>query len=318
MAARSVASVTAMRSGSPRQRHHDGNLDAGVDVGLHRRVDVAGVADHVDGVDESVAHGRQRSLPVLGRVPLSDGVDLVAEAGAAEVGGVGVDDGVGEQVAAGELDAVVALGDTDVYVGVDGGVAAGPHLLDRPRHVRGRQVVEEHPVGDLAGEAQHPRVEGADDDLRAPTLGQPHAEAEPAHLVEVALEGDRLAAEALLHEGHVLADPGQGPLAVGDAVPLLGHDRRGDADAEDDVDAGVQRLQRGAGHGDDHRRAQLEGQHAGAEPELGRGRAGRGQHGEGLRAGRLRRPEAAVAELRRPGRRPRAPASAAATSATRT
>ena len=57
--------------------------------------------------------------------------------------------------------------------------APAPHLLDRPGTWRGRQVVEQHPVGQLAGQGQHARVEGAQHDL-GPALAQPHPEAEAA------------------------------------------------------------------------------------------------------------------------------------------
>ena len=89
------------------------------------------------------------------RVPPADLGHLVGEAGPLEVAGVAVDDGVGEEVAPGVVDALVALAHAGVHVGVDGGVAAGPHLLDRPRHVRGGQVVEQHAVGELAGQGEH-------------------------------------------------------------------------------------------------------------------------------------------------------------------
>ena len=132
-------------------------------------------------------------------MPGADLGDLVAEPGSLEVAGVGVDDRVGEEVAPGELDALVALAHPGVHVGVDLGVAALAHLLDRPRHVRRRQVVEEHAVGDLAGQREHLRVEGADDDLGLP-LAEAHAEPEALHLVEVAREVDLLAGEALAQQ----------------------------------------------------------------------------------------------------------------------
>ena len=47
-----------------------------------------------------------------------------------------------------------------------GAIAPGSYLLDRPRHVAGGQVVQEHAVGDLPGQPQHLRIERADDDLR--------------------------------------------------------------------------------------------------------------------------------------------------------
>ena len=67
-------------------------------------MDVGGVAHHVDGVDEAVGDGGERALPVLGSVTLTYRVDVVAESGAPEVGGIGLDDVVGEEVAASELD----------------------------------------------------------------------------------------------------------------------------------------------------------------------------------------------------------------------
>ena len=55
-----------------------------------------------------------------------------------------------------------------------------------------REVVQQHPVGDLASEPQHGLIERADDDGRTP-LAQPDAQAEAAHLVEVAGEVDLVA-----------------------------------------------------------------------------------------------------------------------------
>ena len=136
-----------------------------------------------------------------------------------------------------------------------------------------------------------PRVERADDDL-GPPLAQADAEAEPLDLVEVAGEVDLLARQARSQQRDVLAHPVERAVAVGHAVPPLRDDRRRDADAEQDVALGVQGLQRGAGHRHDHRRAQLEGEHAGAEVEPRRRRPGRGQQRERLGAGGLGRPEA--------------------------
>ncbi len=275
-------------------------------------MDLFGVAHEVDAVDHAVADRRQRAVAVAGLVVGSDLGHLVAVAGPLEVGCVGVDHRVGEQVASGVVDPVAALAHAGVDVGVDRGRRAGqlaaapgrplPDLVDRPGHVRGGQVVEQHAVGHLAGQAQHARVERADDDLGS-ALAQAHAEAEAADLVEVAGERDRLAAQAQPQQRDVLADPGQRVLAVGRAVPALGDHRRRDADAEDDVAVGMQGLQGGAGHRDQGRGAQLQGQHAGAQAERRRHRAGRGQHREGLGADRLGRPERAGSRAPRPSGR---------------
>ena len=142
--------------------------------------------------------------------------DLVGEPGPLEVAGVGVDDGVGEEVAAGVVDAVLSLAHADVDVGVDRrrlAASAPANLLDRPRHVRGGQVVEQHAVGDLAGELQHAW-------LSAPItiLGLRSPSRTPSrkrlHVVEVALERDRLAAERHCRTSvDVLADLGQRAVA---------------------------------------------------------------------------------------------------------
>ena len=153
--------------------------------------------------------------------------DLVAEAGPLEVGGVGVDHRVAEQVA-GEVDAVPALTDAHVDVAVDGHLGAapgrglaGPHVLDRPADVRRGQVVEETPSA-TSPARDSIFVEGADD--HRATLAEPHFEAEPAAPVEVAVEAHRVAGEALLEEGHVLADLGERSIRVGHAVPAGGDD----------------------------------------------------------------------------------------------
>ena len=78
--------------------------------------------------------------------------------------------------------------------------APSAHLFDRPGHVGRRQVVEQHAVGQLAGQGQHAGVEGAEHDLGA-SLAQPHPEAEAVDLVVVAVEGHRLARQALRAAG---------------------------------------------------------------------------------------------------------------------
>src|SRR3546814_11323845 len=112
-----------------------------------------------------------------------------------------------------------------------------------------------------------------------------------------------LAREARLHEGDVLAHLAERVVGVGLAVPAAGHDRRRDADPEEDLAIGVESLQGGARHGDDHRGAQLEGEHTGSEVERRCCRTRGGQHREGLWTGGLRRPERAVrSEERRVGK----------------
>ena len=70
---------------------------------------LAAVSDRmVDAIDHAVADRGQGAGAVAGRVALADGGDLVAEPGPLEVAGVGVDDRVGEEVAPGQVDAVVA------------------------------------------------------------------------------------------------------------------------------------------------------------------------------------------------------------------
>ena len=119
-------------------------------------------------------------VPVAGGVALADLGHLVAEAGPLEVAGVGVDDGVGEQVAAGQVDAVLALAHAGVDVGVDR--RRRPPLrtcsTDHGTCEAG-QVVEQHAVGHLAGQPQHRRVERADHHLR---LALAEADAEPEAL----------------------------------------------------------------------------------------------------------------------------------------
>ena len=83
-------------------------------------------------------------------------------------------------------------------VGVDLGVAALAHLLDRPRDVRGREVVEQHAVGHLAGQAQHPGLSAPTTILGRRSLALADAEPEALDPIEVALEVDLLAGEALL------------------------------------------------------------------------------------------------------------------------
>ena len=95
----------------------------------------------------------------------------------------------------------------------------------------GRQVVEKHSVGLLAGEAQHTLAEGAKDDLR-PAIAGLDAEAESTHLVVVTSEGDGVAGQALAQQRDEFAHVGQRPDRVTGPVPVAGHYRRGDADTQ--------------------------------------------------------------------------------------
>ena len=154
----------------------------------------------------------------------------------------------------------------------------------------GRQVVEQHAVRHLARQPQHALVQRADHDP-GPALAQPHPQAEAGDPVEVAFEVDALAGQALAHQPHVLPHLGQRPPAVASPVPAPCDHGRGDAHAQDDLPLGGQSLQRGSRHGQQRRRAQLEGQHPGAQVEAGRGLRDRSQRGEGLGPGRLGHPE---------------------------
>jgi hypothetical protein len=228
---------------------------------------------------------------------------VVAEAGPIEALRVRVDHGVGEQVLAGVVDAVLALGDPCVDVGHHRSVTpvGAPGLaladaVDRPGDVRRRQVVEQHAVGELAAEGEHARVERTEHHLGL-LVAEAHPQAAALQGVEVAVEGHRVARPDLLQQRDVLPTAGEGPIAVVGAVPALGHHRRGDADADVDVAVGLQGLQRGGRHGHGHRCADLDGDHAGAEAERRRRRPGCSEGGEGLGAGGLGGPERPVAEL---------------------
>src|SRR5207248_6914479 len=123
-----------------------------------------------------------RTVAIARRLAFADGGDVVTEAGTLEVAGVGVDDRVRPEITTGGVDAVLAFAHAHVHVGVDRRLAALPYARHRPWDVRRRQVVQQHAVGHLASHAQHRRVEGADDDLRA-SFAQSHAEAEAAAFV---------------------------------------------------------------------------------------------------------------------------------------
>ena len=186
-----------------------------------------------------------------------------------------------------------------MHVAVDLGVAALAHLLDRPGHVRSGQVVQEAPVGDLPGQAQHALVEGADDDL-GPVLAEADPEPEPRDLVEVALEVDLLARQARPEQRDELADLGEGAIAVAGPVPAPGDHRGGDADADEDVTLRDQGLEGGRGHGQEGRGAQLQGDDACTEVE--RRHPGRDRPEEGERFGpdHLGRPERAISQVSGP------------------
>ena len=154
-------------------------------------------------------------------------------------------------------------------------------------------VVEQHAVGNLAGEPEHPGVERRHDDLR-PALPQAYAEAEPPDLPEIALEGDGLPGQALAHQGDVFAHHRDRPFRAGLAV--LPQDAwRGDAQSQPDVRIGTQGLQGRGGHRGQRRRADLNGDDSGAEAHVGRHRRDGRQQREGIRAGGFGGPQRAVA-----------------------
>ena len=165
--------------------------------------------------------------------------------------------------------------------------------------MRGGQVVEQDTVGDLTGQAEHALIEGADDDL-GPALAQARAQAEAGDPVEVALEVDALARQALPQQRHELPHLGQGALAVVGAVPAPGHHGRGDADPQDHLPLRGQGLEGAPGHGQERRGAQLEGEHPGGQVQAGGDLGHRPQGGEGLRPRRLGHPEGAVSQLLAP------------------
>ena len=180
-----------------------------------------GVTHDLDVVDPRVADRGERGL-ALARGPLRAELrDVVLEPGARELVGVRVDHCVVEEILARLLRVAVPIGDAAVHVRVHRRVAALAYALDAPGHERGREVVEQHAVGDAAGQPQHLLVERGDEDLRPP-VAEPHAEPEALHRVEVAFERHRLAAEALAHERHELADLRDRTVRVAGAVPLPG------------------------------------------------------------------------------------------------
>src|SRR5580692_1977632 len=83
---------------------------------------------------------------------------------------------------------------------------------------------------------------------------------EPAYLIVVTGEGDRPAGQALAH-------PGQRPGRIAGAVPVAGHHRRGDANADQDLPAWSQGLQAGGRHGQQRRGTDLHRKHASAQPQ---------------------------------------------------
>ncbi len=186
-------------------------------------MDLLGVPHDIDGIDEVVGHCGQRAVTVLLSVSFANSGHRVAEAGPLEVPCIRVDHCVREEVAAGVVDPVGPLAHSRMHVGVDLGVTSLADLLDRPGHVRRREVVEQHPVGELAAQRQHLLVEGTEYQLRR-TLTESHPEAESRDLIEVALERDALATQALAHEREVFANLRERAGGVFDAVPLRGDD----------------------------------------------------------------------------------------------
>ena len=120
--------------------------------------------------------------------------------------------------------------------------------------------------------------------------------------MEVALEVDPLARQQQPQQCEFLAHAGQRTAVVLGAVPSLDDGGGGHADAEQHIDVGMQRLERGRSHRRHTRGAQLGGQHPGSQSEAGLGRPDGGERGERLETGGLRHPERAVALGGRPTR----------------
>jgi hypothetical protein len=290
MAARSVES-SASRPAAPQVRGKDDrHVNAGPPVGADSGGDQSLVAGHVDRVDHLVSHRGKGASPVSGPVSGPDCLHGSAEPGLGEASGVGVDDGVGEQVVAGLRCGGVPVADADVDVGVDRRVPAAPDLFHAPRHVTGWQVVQQDPVGFGAGQAEHSLAQGAQDDLGL-AIAELDAEAELAHLVVVTGEGDRATGQALTQQRDELSHPGQRPGRIVGAVPVAGHNRRGDAYADQDLAAGSQGLQAGGRHGQQRRGADLHRNHASTQPETRRSARYRAKHAERLDTGHLSDPQ---------------------------
>ena len=132
------------------------------------------IAHDLDRVDPRVTDRRDRTVAVAGGPALLHRGDIVGESRPGELARVRIDDRIGEEVAAGSLGEAVAIGDGAVDVRVDPRGTALADALDAPRHECGGQVVEEDTVGEFAGEAQHPGVQGGDHELRTP-VAETHA-----------------------------------------------------------------------------------------------------------------------------------------------
>jgi hypothetical protein len=230
---------------APGQRHDHRLVHAGVLVRIDGRRDRVGVAADVDGVDHLVAHRRLGGAAIAGLERGAERGHLVGEAGPRERLGVGGHDGVAKQVATGLGSGGLRIAHADVHVGrhahrtgrPPGGQLARPHLLDAPGHRRGRQVVQQHPVGQFAGEAQHPLVQCGQHQAGSP-LAQANAQPGGAHGVVVTIVGHLVATEQRPGELEPFPGLGQRPVAVAGAVPAADDRRGGDAHAQVDLPLG--------------------------------------------------------------------------------
>jgi hypothetical protein len=130
---------------APDEGKDDRDVHAGPPVGADRVGDQRLVAGHVDRVDHVVSHGGKGASPVSGPVRRLDCLHGIAEPGLGEAAGVGVDDGVGEQVVAGLRCGSIPVADADVDVGVNRRVPTAADLFHAPGHVAGWQVVQQEP-----------------------------------------------------------------------------------------------------------------------------------------------------------------------------
>jgi len=214
-------------------------------VGIDSRRDRVGVAADVDGVDHVVADRRLGGAAIAGLERGAERGDLGGEAGTLERLGVGGHDRVAKQVATGLGSGGPRIAHADVHVGrhahrtgrPPGGQLALAHLLDAPGHRRGRQVVQQHPVTEFAGQAQHPLVQCSQHQA-GPPLAQAHAQPGGAHGVVVTIVGHLVATEQWPGELEPFPGLGQRPVAVAGAVPAADDRRGGDAHPQVDLALG--------------------------------------------------------------------------------
>ena len=212
-------------------------------------------------VSPDLLHGAAAVAGPPGRVHR---VDLLGETGVPEEARVGVHRRVARDVSRQRLargGGVVGdaradeRGDLEIGERAAGLLRPGFEVLDRGRHGLGRDPVQHHPVGDLAGQLEHLRPERREDDAHR-LGGRRDRQSEVLHLVELALEAHALAGGDRPDDLHGFANLLE-RWREAEPVPVPDDDLAREPDAEHDP-VGREVIERGRALAEDDGRSRLD------------------------------------------------------------